>query len=297
MRRRVKAQAIKDTRTRRASLRLVGGRIKVGILLLLLSIGGVGSVFLWLSGTFTYFCDRLKEDFFAYTQKHGIVLKIEMVEGTFRTSSKDIKKCLGALKGDSLFKIDPWAIKEQLEKLPWVHSALVERRFPETLYIRLSEKYPLARWQHQKKIDLIDERGGVISLLKDKEESFSLPPEFMSLPLFVGEGAEKKGPAFLKIIENYPLLLSRMTAATLVNERRWSIYLDKSLEIKLPEEGVDQALRVLSRLNNQGMLSNAILKRVDLRYLPKIIVRPRDEKAYNREKELVVPLSKKAKST
>ncbi len=297
MRRRVKAQEIKDNRTRRASLRVVGGRIKRILFFFLLCMGGIGSGFLWLSGTFSYFYANLQEDFFAYTQKQGIALKIEMIEGAFRTSTEDINKCLGALKGDSLFKIDPWIIKEQLEKLPWVHSALVERRFPETLYIRLSEKYPLARWQHQKKIDLIDERGSIISLPKNKEASSSLPFEFTSLPLFVGEGAEKKGPIFLKILEKYPLLLSRMTAATLVNERRWNVYLDKSLEIKLPEEQIDQALKVLSSLNNQGILSNVLLKGVDLRYLPKIIVRPRDEKAYNKEKEIIVPLSKKAKST
>lgn len=293
MRRRLKAQEIKESRTKRASSKSKRGRLK--IFFLLLCMGGLGFCFLWISGFSSYFLAQIEKDFFIFTQNGGITLKTEMIEGAFRTSSEEIETVLNIKKGESLFKIDPWKAKENLEKLPWVQSALIERRFPETLYIRLSERQPIARWQHQKMVDLIDEKGKIISLQRTKRDSFaSLSAEFSSLPLFVGEGAEKRGAAFLTYLKKYPLLLSRITASTLVSERRWNIYLDKSLEVRLPEEGVEQALQALANLDKQGVLSSNTLKIIDLRYLPKLIIRPREEDS---KKGSFVPLSKKAKST
>lgn len=46
----------------------------------------------------------------------------------------------------TFFTVDLERVRESLEKLPWVREARVERRWPDTLVVSLTEHMPLARW-------------------------------------------------------------------------------------------------------------------------------------------------------
>src|SRR5437762_728813 len=82
-----------------------------------------------------------------------------------------------------LLAVSPSEAKTQLEALPWVRSAAVERRLPDTLHIRLVERQPLAFWQRQGKLVLIDRDGVVIT--GDRLERFP------GLVVIVGDDAPK----------------------------------------------------------------------------------------------------------
>src|SRR5579871_417710 len=70
-----------------------------------------------------------------------------------------ILSALDARPGTPMLAIDPARAKEKLESLPWVHSAVIERRFPDTISVHLVERVPMALWQHGGKIELIDRTG------------------------------------------------------------------------------------------------------------------------------------------
>src|SRR5271166_2791787 len=76
------------------------------------------------------------------------------VEGRATTDRETVLDALGARPGTPIFAVDPTHAKRQLESLPWVRSAAIERRLPDTIYVRLVEREPMALWQHGGRIDL-----------------------------------------------------------------------------------------------------------------------------------------------
>ena len=84
----------------------------------------------------------------------------------------------------------PTAARARLEQLTWVERASVVRMLPDSLYIRLIERQPLALWQRDGRFSLIDRAGAVIEGALDQ----SVPPaSWRHLRVLVGEGAPARG--------------------------------------------------------------------------------------------------------
>ncbi|MFZ3174785.1 MAG: FtsQ-type POTRA domain-containing protein, partial [Thiobacillus sp.] len=64
----------------------------------------------------------------------------------------------------TFFTVDLEGVRNSLEKLPWVREARVERRWPDTLVVSLTEHVPLARWNDNA---LINEAGEVFVAAAD----------------------------------------------------------------------------------------------------------------------------------
>jgi cell division protein FtsQ len=111
----------------------------------------------------------------------GLTVWDVTVEGRETTDRETILAALAVKPGSPILAVSPKHAKQQLENLPWVRSAVIERRLPGTLYVRLVERKPLALWQHGGKIELIDRAGAVIPVAR--------LDRFAKLPMVVGEGA------------------------------------------------------------------------------------------------------------
>ena len=81
------------------------------------------------------------------TARLGLVVTDVKVEGRETTDRETILAALGAGPGTPILAMSPGRAKEHLESLPWVRSAVVERRLPDTLYVRLVERKPLTAWE------------------------------------------------------------------------------------------------------------------------------------------------------
>jgi cell division protein FtsQ len=114
------------------------------------------------------------------TGELGLVVDNIEVEGRTTTDIATILAALGAHAGTPILAVSPTRAKEQLEALPWVRSASIERRLPGTLHVRLVERKPLAVWQHDGKQELIDRDGTVIPVTDLSR--------FAKLPTVVGAG-------------------------------------------------------------------------------------------------------------
>ncbi|HEX3501109.1 MAG TPA: cell division protein FtsQ/DivIB, partial [Stellaceae bacterium] len=172
-------------------------------------------------------------------------------------------------RGTPLFAVSPSQAKSQLEALPWVRSAAVERRLPDTLPIRLVERQPLAFWQRQGKLVLIDRDGTVIT--GDRLERFP------GLIVIVGDAAPRRAAALIDMLGSQPDLAGRVVAAVLVGGRRWNLQLDNGIGIQLPEDGPEAAWSRLADLEHSSRLLARDVQTVDMRLPDRLVVRVNPE--------------------
>ncbi len=194
----------------------------------------------------------------------GLTVSDIRVEGRETTDPETILAALAAGPGTPILAVNPARAKEQLEALPWVHTAVIERRLPSTLYVRLVERKPLALWQHGGKLELIDREGAAIPVTG--------LDRFAKLPMVVGEGAASHAAEFLAVLASEPDLAARVTAAIRVGDRRWNLRIDNAVDVLLPAEAAASAWSQLARLER----SSAILKRevqtIDMRLPDRLVL-------------------------
>jgi cell division protein FtsQ len=195
----------------------------------------------------------------------GLTVSDIEVEGRETTDRETILAALAAGPGTPILAVNPARAKKQLEALPWVHSAVIERRLPGTLYVRMIERKPLALWQHGGRIELIDRDGGVIPVTR--------LDQFAKLPMVVGAGAATHAAELISMLATQPDLAARITAAIRVGDRRWDLRIDNAIDVLLP---ADDPVGAWSRLASLER-SNTILKRevqtIDLRLPDRLVLR------------------------
>ncbi len=201
----------------------------------------------------------------------GLAVSDVVVQGRSRTSPDSILAALGAKRGTPIFAIDPAAAKLRLEAIPWVRTASVERILPGTLRVRLDERVPLALWQRNGRLELVD-RDGVVLPTQHVDE-------FGNLLVLVGDDAPKEGAALLDMLAAEPQIETHVTAAVRVGGRRWNLHLDSGIDIELPEQNPIAAWHELARLDRTDGLLERDIRRVDFRLPDRLVVQPAPQPA------------------
>lgn len=242
------------------------------VLAAVLVFGGTG--WLWSSGWIQRSLERTELALLAATADAGLELDDVLVEGRKRTERSVVLETLGVVRGQPILAFDPHAAKARLERLPWIRGATVERRLPDVIHVRLVERQPLARWQNQGRIAVIDRRGEVIPGAD--------PKSFARLLVVVGEGAADRTPDLLAMLNGEPELRSRVSAAVWVRGRRWNLRLDDSIDVRLPEQNPGAAWAELARAQREHGVLRRDVAVVDLRLPDRLVVRTTSEAAPKR---------------
>ena len=223
-------------------------------------------VFLWLclSDTPQKLYEQSLPHFYSLTAHHGLSVQHISIEGNFHTLKKSILKKVRIKPGVSIFQYSPQAIKNQVEQLPWVRSAKVQRVFPKTIALKISEKFPLALWQQNQKLILVDDQGHLIPSIN--------PTSFSYLPIVIGEKAAQKAPALFSALSSQPHLQKRLSAAILVSDRRWDLIFNKTLRVKLPEKNIPVALISLTKLEQDKHINMDDIVSIDLRVSDRLYI-------------------------
>jgi cell division protein FtsQ len=220
-----------------------------------------------LSGSFGTFGNWLQENTLEKSNQYGFSVANILVEGRYFTDPEAIKAILNTAEGSPIFAFNPKEAKKLIEKLSWVDTAHVERRLPDTIYVRIEEKKPLAIWQNDGEIHIIDEKGDILSTKKNKMEAFQ------NLTIVVGEGANLKASDIIELLKSEPELKKRTEAAILVSDRRWNLRLKNGTTIKLPEfEEILAMRRLVIKHEDEGILDKNV-KVIDIREPDRITVR------------------------
>jgi cell division protein FtsQ len=195
----------------------------------------------------------------------GFKLEDVVVEGRMRTNKDQILATLELKRGHPLLAIDLFDAKKKLESLSWVKAARVERRLPDTIFIRISEKEPIAIWQNLNKTYLVDYDG---ELVETKEAA-----KYKDLLLVTGHKAPDHVGKLITLLEKFPSLKPRITAATHLRAMRWDVRLDGKVDIRLPEKDAESALAYLLVLESRHHLMEREVITVDMRIPGQLILR------------------------
>ncbi|WP_084032673.1 cell division protein FtsQ/DivIB [Chelativorans sp. J32] len=213
----------------------------------------------------------------AVTSRVGFAINDVEVAGNRESSEIDVLQQVGLDGWTSMVGFDVREARQRISELPWVESVAVRKVYPSTLAIEMVEKKPFALWQQGSQISIIEEDGEVIAPFSGGRHA--------SLPLVIGEGADKTGPQFISQVERVRGLQGRVKAYIRVADRRWDLRLDNGVTIKLPEKGVETALAEVSRLDAEYSLLSRDITAVDLRLSDRLTVALAPEAAEMRKKE------------
>ncbi len=134
--RRGRRQTVLDVKLRSDQVR--AGRLRVvSVLLAILGGGALTFLLLWRGGQLTL--DRL-----IYQNPSFAAQSIEVqTDGVI--SPEQLRKWSGVKSGDNLFALDLLRVKRDLEMIPLIRSATVQRVLPNTLRLSVSEREPIAQ--------------------------------------------------------------------------------------------------------------------------------------------------------
>jgi len=190
---------------------------------------------------------------------------IEQVEltGHAFTSDRSIFDTLDLANVQSMLRLDSAAVRQRIERLPWIDTASVSRLFPDRVVIAVTERRAFARWQNGGQTILIDRTGRELSAVAEGAAQ--------ELPLVTGEGAAEHAAALLALLARHPQI--RLDAADRIDSRRWTLRLQGSLTVHLPPEGEAAALERLAAVGAVQKLSALAPGVIDLRVPGRLIVR------------------------
>ncbi len=188
-----------------------------------------------------------------------------------------------------IFSVDLASIRRDLEdQYPWIEQATVRRVLPDRIVIELAERQPVALWQNQAQLMLVDAKGHPITAdPADLERFLDLPqvigaeaPAADATSIAALANARLPGTAIhmIGLLTRHQAITAQVQAARWTDGRRWSLLLKTGVVIELPEAGVARTMAMLERLATETDLLVRDIEAIDLRVPDKVIVRTPDHR-------------------
>ena len=221
--------------------------------------------------------------FLELTSEMGFTVDDILVYGRNKTPLDEINNVVNLHRGDNIFGPNIHQLRADLEQLPWIKTAIVERSYnPNIIRITITEREIIAVWQITTRFHPVDINGKVI-------ETDHIPSS--PLLLIIGRGAPEHLQELLSVIKSDDELYSRIKAANFISGRRWNIILDdikNGIIVKLPAENTEKAWKRLLKLNKTRGILKRKLTIIDLRFENKVLVTPKkasSQKAFEQVQE------------
>lgn len=228
------------------------------------------NIFWWTFFFVSIFCAAffLKYSFIKNSQGYFALKKIEF-DGNEQIPEVLLLKASKLRYKDSVLSANISDVKDRLEKISWVKSVAVQRKLPGKISVRIAERTPIAIFQSQHKLRLVDGDGVVLD-----NDGIG---KFNNLPIIAGEGAEKEVFNFLQSIDKFPKIRKQLIFAVRVGQRRWNIRINKGVIVKFPERGLIQALGILDEISDSNGFFNDDIASLDLRIPDRIIISKKEK--------------------
>ena len=191
------------------------------------------------------------------------------LSGQNHVTPSEILAAAGIKATTSILFVDADETRAKLETMPWIASASVRKLYPDRIDIAVVEREAYALWQINGQIRVIARDGTPIAPYSDD-------PRYVSLPIVVGEGAEKRVGDIVDALARVPALRDQVRAAIRVADRRWTLKLRNGIDVRLPEVGLDDALLEIADLDRDKKLLSRDITIVDLRLPDRVVVRLSD---------------------
>ena len=208
----------------------------------------------------------------------GFQVRHVLVSGREKTDRQTLIEALGIEIGEAMFTIDLVAARDRVSTLAWIRDVSIRRRMPDAIVVELVERRPLAIWQNEGELFVVDSGGEVISGARSADHP--------GLFLVVGHGAPDAAAELLAVMNRTPDLAGRILAAVRVGERRWNLRLDGGIDVQFPEDGLKDAWNALAEMTRRGELFSRDVVTIDLRLPDRLVVRLTPEARERLEHEM-----------
>ncbi|MFG1301650.1 cell division protein FtsQ/DivIB [Xanthobacter sp. V3C-3] len=202
----------------------------------------------------------------------GFKVKEVNIAGHNHMTPAQILDAAGIKSSTSILFLNADEMRARLEQMPWIASATVRKFYPDRIDISVAERQAFALWQVNGELKVIARDGIPIAPYSDD-------PRYVSLPIVVGEGAEKRVGDIVDALARLPTLRDQVRAAILVADRRWTLKMRNGVDVRLPEQGMDTALVALMDLDRDKKILSRDITIVDLRLPDRVVVRLSDAAA------------------
>jgi cell division protein FtsQ len=196
-----------------------------------------------------------------------------VVQGDEATDPAALAAAIGVKIGDPSFGISLNAVQARVAALGPVQTVSVQRAWPGTLIVSLTERASFGIWQTADtppRFVLIDKAGNVIA---DQDAAVQRRRQ-PGLMLFAGADAPANAAALMGQLAAAPAVAARVVAAQRMDGLRWNLVLKDRTVVKLPETGVENALAELATLESSMSLLDRPVEFVDVRVPGRLVVRP-----------------------
>lgn len=237
---------------------------KLGLVLGVIALVGFSGFYAWKNGVFGAFGEFVYNKSLTVTAGMGFRVNDILITGRRQISQSDLLTHIDIREGQPIFSVSLQEAQQSLSGISWVEQAAVSRRLPGTIVIDIRERTPVALWQYQKKVSVIDVNG----------QPLTTPnvAAWQHLPLVVGQDAPKHVTEILSLMQAEPDIAEQLDSAVRIGDRRWDLRLKNGMLVKLPEENVGLALRQLAQQQEtQDILAKNIMT-IDLRIPEKFVV-------------------------
>ena len=181
------------------------------------------------------------------------------VEANFqRVTPSQIEEAASTELARGFLAADLKALSSNLQALSWIETVDVERRWPDTVVVRIQEQMAAARW-------------GDTGLLNQRGELFATRPShlFPELPQLFGPMGSEQSVAEQYLILRRELIQANLGLAQLTLDDRgaWRFRLENGTEVRLGRRAVDQRLRRFFSIFMPALGSElGRIEHVDMRY-------------------------------
>jgi cell division protein FtsQ len=155
------------------------------------------------------------------------------VAGAYHLGAGEVARVSGLRRGDRLFDLDPARAAAKVEGIPWVRDARVERRWPDGVVIRVTERTPVATVATSSGTKRVITTGGVVA---GRATGFDVALPTVSLETGVPKVGSHLAPAVADAVEMVgalPGTVKRMmTGATVTATGDVTVQLAPSGEIR-----------------------------------------------------------------
>ncbi len=194
----------------------------------------------------------------------GLDVAEVFISGRTYTDAAALRAAANIMRGDPILDVDLDAVRSRVERLSWVKTAEVERQLPDVIRIHIVERTPFALWQRNRRLSLVDDEGVVLASTNNGQ--------FTDLPVVIGDEAPRAAASLFAVLASEPDLSARVEAAQLLNGRRWNLYLDNGIEVRLPADAPEGAWIRLGTLERDHQILARDIVAIDLRLDDRLVV-------------------------
>lgn len=209
---------------------------------------------------------------YRHTQSDGrFAVKSIEVAGAAHTSQAELDAVTSRYAGVNLFKIDIEAVQSDVRALPWVSSIDIEKKLPDTLRIRVSERTPVALALTTSGLRYVDERGVAFAPLSPAVGD----PD---LPLISGSslaGLARAAELVRELRTRDPQVYSRLSEVRAIAPDGFAVFdRDIGAVIYVRRDDISEKFRNLYGIVQSERFTRGSIRYADLRFNDRIVIKP-----------------------